>query len=338
MHPFWEETLSVTGFLEGSPEELVDQILTEIAAVETVLEGQMGSQVRLVEQVGMHTLRAGGKRLRPALVGLAARATGKPFDLERARKLGACMEMIHMATLIHDDVIDHAATRRGRATASAVFGNTPAILSGDVLLAKAMQILAEDGDLTIIRLVSKIVVDLAEGEVRELESRGEFELTESDHREVLRMKTATFIQACCEVGAILAETPPESLGSYGFNIGMAFQIADDLLDYRGDHAKTGKPQATDFREGCATLPLIYLRDKLSDDERAFADGKFGNGVSDDEVRMIAGWMEQRGAFAEAERAAREHLDLAAKALDQLPESADRNLLRNVAEFVVARQL
>lgn len=330
--------MSVVGFLQGSPDELVAQILGEIAAVELELETRLKSNVRLVEQVSMHTLRAGGKRLRPALVGLSARATGRNYDAERARKLGACMEMIHMATLIHDDVIDHAATRRGRATASAVFGNTPAILSGDVLLARAMEIFAEDGDLRIIRLVSRVVVDLAEGEVQELESRGEFELSEVEHREVLRRKTATFIQACCEVGALVADSKPEALGQYGYHIGMAFQIADDLLDYRGDHTKTGKPQATDFREGCATLPLIFLRDQLNAEERAFAAGKFGNGVTDEEVRMIAGWMDQRGAFTHAEKAAREHLDLAQSALENLPESADRDLLRGVAEFVIARQL
>lgn len=333
--------MNTSGFLGNASEEVVAKIIAEATTLEQVLDDQMRSQVRLVEEVGLHTLRAGGKRLRPALVSLAASSTGLPFEVERARKLGSCVEMIHMATLIHDDVIDHADTRRGRATASAVFGNTAAILSGDVLLAKAMQILAVDGDLEIIRRVSKVVVDLAEGEVRELESRGEFELSETEHREILKMKTATFIQVCCELGGLIANAPQtmvESLGSYGYHIGMAFQIADDLLDYRGDQVKTGKPQATDFREGCATLPLIYLRDLLTEEERTFASGKFGNGVSDDEVRMITGWMNERGAFAQAEAAARDHLATALSSLAALPPTANRDLLGSVAEFVVTRQL
>jgi octaprenyl-diphosphate synthase len=318
--------------------ELLNQVAVEIAAVEEELQFQASSPVALVRQVGKHTLEAGGKRLRPAFVSLAARAVGTPFKAERTRKIGACMEMIHMATLIHDDVIDHAATRRGHDTASAVFGNTAAILSGDVLLAKAMVILAQDGDLEIIRKVSQSVVEMAEGEVRELEIRGCFELTEEDHLEVLRMKTATFIQCCCEAGAVIAGAPAsaqEALGKYGHHIGMAFQIVDDLLDYRSE--VTGKPRAGDFREGQATLPLIYLRSDLEADEADMARRKFGNGVTDEDLRAIVGWMSSRGAFARAEAAANKHVDEAIKALSVLPESPERDLLESVGAFVLSRQ-
>jgi octaprenyl-diphosphate synthase len=250
------------------------------------------------------------------------------------------MEMIHMATLIHDDVIDNAPTRRGKDTASAVYGNTASILSGDVLLAKAMMLLAMDGDLSIIRTVSESVVDMAEGEVRELETRGDFDLGEKDHLVTLEMKTASFIQCCCEVGAILAEAPlsiRQAMRSYGYHVGMAFQIVDDLLDYRGDKAKTGKPLATDFREAQATLPLIYLRPLLSESEAQVARTKFGNGITDDEIRMICNWMDTRGAFAKAEASARAHVDQALECLNHLPDTATRDLLRAVAEYVVLRQ-
>src|SRR4051794_21397897 len=198
--------------------ELLNQVASEIQEVEKELAKQVSSNVELVEYVGKHTLEAGGKRLRPAFVTLSARACGNAFEPERTRKIGACMEMIHMATLIHDDVIDHSATRRGRETASAAYGNTAAILSGDVLLAKAMVILALDGDLEIIRTVSQAVVEMAEGEVRELEIRGQFDLTEAEHLQVLRMKTASFIQCCCESGAMIAGASDEvrrALGVYG---------------------------------------------------------------------------------------------------------------------------
>jgi octaprenyl-diphosphate synthase len=320
--------------------DLLEAIADEIAVVDEELHRQVGSQVDLVQKVGRHTLKAGGKRLRPALVGLAAKATGLPFDVERSRKLGACMEMIHMATLIHDDVVDNSATRRGRPTAAVEFGNTASILSGDVLLAKAMLLLAQDGDLEIIRCVSEAVVDLAEGEVRELELRGEFDLEEDTHLEVLRLKTATFIAACCEVGAIVAGAPApvrEALSEYGNQIGLAFQIVDDLLDYRGDKAKTGKPIAIDFREGQATLPLIYLREHLSEAEGSVARRKFGGSVNDDEVRLIADWMDTRGAFRRAEQRAMHHIKTAISALAPLPESDSRTLLESVAEYVFRRQ-
>lgn len=326
-------------FLSDEAGDAAKAVGAAIAGVEEELQRVLTSQVRLVEQVGLHTLNAGGKRLRPALISLCAAATELPFDTARARRLGACMELIHMATLIHDDVIDNAPTRRGVATASAVFGNTPAILSGDALLAKAMVILAEDGDLDIIRQVSSVVVELAEGEVRELEVRGKFELSEAEHREILRMKTATFIQCCCELGARVSGAPAETrqaLGVFGHEIGMAFQLADDLLDYRGGK-ETGKQRAGDFTEGCATLPLILLRDHLTESERSFVATKFGEHSTDEELDLICAWMEERGAFSGAQAAAEGHINRAIEAIAALPNSPHKALLREVAGFVVQRK-
>lgn len=318
---------------------LLAEISNEVAKVEEELQEQTASAVKLVDGVGRHTLRAGGKRLRPAFVLLAAKACDRPFAIERARKLGAAMEMIHMATLIHDDVIDRSETRRGLATASTVYGDTGSILSGDVLLAKSMVLLAQDGDLNVIRTVSQMVVEMAEGEVRELEVRGDFELSEADYLEILRMKTASFIQCCCEVGAILAGSSPDAraaLSDFGYHIGLAFQIADDLLDYRGDQAKTGKASAIDFREAQATLPLILLRPHLSEPEQEFVARKFGNGVTDDEVEMISRWMRDRGAFEGSDMAAQSHVQSALLALDTLPDTSSRELLKTVAEYVLSR--
>ncbi|RYG19192.1 polyprenyl synthetase family protein [bacterium] len=320
--------------------ETLDAIGHEVALVEEELARRLKSQVALVDKVGGLTLRAGGKRLRPAFVALAAQATGLPFDPSRTRRLGAGLEMVHMATLIHDDVIDHAATRRGKPTAAAEVGNTASILSGDVLLARAMSLLAEDGDLELIRTVSAAVVDMAEGEVREVEVRGDFDLSIDDHLDVLRRKTASFIEACCESGAIVAHATSEvreALKKYGHHVGIAFQIVDDLLDYRGDKEKTGKPIATDFREAQATLPLILLREKLSEPEAQTVRTKFGGGVSDDELRMFAHWMEARGAFAEAEAMAHDHIREALAALDAVPKTPSRDLLEAVAQYVIRRE-
>ncbi|MBI1756885.1 MAG: polyprenyl synthetase family protein [Fimbriimonas ginsengisoli] len=323
----------------GVSNELLDALGDELAAVERELAARMGSAVATVEEIGRHTLEAGGKRLRPAFIALAARACGGG-DTARIARLGACMEMIHMATLIHDDVVDHAATRRGRETAGLLYGGTASILSGDVLLARAMAILADDGDLKIMRAVADAVVEMAEGEVLEVETRGRFDLGEAEHLRVLRMKTAAFIEACCLVGALAAGATPseqEALRQYGAAAGMAFQIVDDLLDYRGDFEQTGKPRASDFREGCATLPLIYLLEELSDEEREVAGHKFGDGVADDEVLMICGWMASRGAFERSEATARRCVDEARAALDGLPSSPARDLLGAVAGFVLERE-
>lgn len=329
----------MTGPLHALDE--VGALLSEVAAlVEPELERAISSEVRLVEDVGRHTLRAGGKRLRPAFVFLAARAAGGETAEERLVRLGACLELVHMATLIHDDVIDRAPLRRGRATAASLFGNAASILAGDVLLAKAMAILADDGDLSIIRTVSAAVVEMAEGETLEVASRGNFDLPADEHLRIVRMKTASFVECCCRVGALAAGAPAavvDALGAYGATLGMAFQIVDDLLDYRGRPEVTGKPTGSDFREGCATLPLISLRPRLTEEELGFARLKFGNGVSDEEIALIVKWMEERGAFGEAAACARSYAERATEALRGVPEGWPRDALSQAVSFVIERQ-
>jgi len=335
---FSKITESVIG-LNISP-KLLEEMSQWTDQVEAELHRQIGSPIKLVEDVSALTLDAGGKRLRPALVRLAAAATGLPYDANRVIKLGAAMEMIHMATLIHDDVIDDAATRRGKPTAFSQYGNTASILGGDVLLAKAMKILAEDGDLAIIRTVSQAVVELAEGEVRELELRGEMMVSEADHLQVIRMKTASFIECCCRIGAMTAtseQAVQDSVGAYGHHLGMAFQIVDDLLDFRGDSQKTGKPLATDFREGQATLPLLYLIPELNAEETSFVTKKFGNGSTEADIAQIIDWMNTRGSLNHADQDAREHGSLANLSLANLPDSPEKNLMLSVTKFVLARQ-
>lgn len=213
-------------------------------------------------------------------------------------------------------------------------------MSGDVFLAKAMSLLASDGDVEVFRTVSDAVCEIAEGEVIELEARGDFDLDAEKHLEILRMKTASFIRCCCELGAIVGgatKAQREDLSLFGHHTGMAFQIADDLLDYRGDKVKTGKPIATDFRDGQATLPLIYLRDKLSEAESHIARRRFGGTVNDDEIRMICDWMDTRGAFAKAEDLANKHIATAHEKLDSFEDGLARDMLHAVADYVLARQ-
>lgn len=320
--------------------EVLDEVASDVRAVEEELARLVQSHVDLVGQVGKHTLEAGGKRLRPAFLTLAAKACAKPFLPKRAIELGACLEMIHMATLIHDDVIDHAATRRGRPTAAVRFGNAASILSGDVFLAKAMAILAQDGDLEMIRVVSRAVVEVAEGEVREVEVRGQFDLPLDDHLRILRMKTAALVECCCHAGALVAGAESrtvEGLRTYGHHVGMAFQIADDVLDYRGDQEATGKPRATDFAEGCATLPLILLREALGDADLAFWRARFGHPLSPDETAALHALMTSTGAYVRSLKRAGEHVDQALQALDVVPNGPARDLLAAVTGYVVDRE-
>ena len=322
------------------PGETIAEVSAIVHDVEQALVAEAGSAVASVQGSAEQTLLGGGKRLRPSLAAMSARAVGNDYDRLSLVQVGAALEMVHMATLIHDDVIDGADTRRGAPTASAVYGNTAAILSGDVLLAKAMRLLAGVGDVRIIQMVSQAVVEMAEGEVRELECRGDFELSEDEHMRIMGMKTAAFIECCCRVGCLLAGgtgAQEEALGTYGHHLGLAFQIVDDLLDFQGDGAKTGKALATDFREGQATLPLIFLVPKLSEDEAAFARQRFGNGATEEEMLKLSDWMSRTGAFDAASERALSLAASAVKGLEPLPDTDDRRLLETVARFVVERE-
>ncbi len=334
----------MTTYLEAAKQiagdELASSLADDVAHCERVLAVALKSDVSTVEQIGEHVAQGGGKRLRPLLVSLSARCISQDYDPGRVHNIGACVEMIHMATLIHDDVIDGAPTRRGRKTPHSLWGTTESILTGDVLLAKAMEILADDGDLRIIRAVSKAVVDLAEGEVQELEARGDFDLTESDHMDILQRKTATFMACCCAAGGMIAGASPDeeqALWTYGNSLGIAFQIADDVLDFLGDGSKTGKSRATDFLDGCATLPLILLRKELIGDESDFVRQKFGNGLQLNDLEAITTLMESRGAFAKSQLAAREYAQVALNALDGINESSARSLLASIANYAVLRE-
>jgi octaprenyl-diphosphate synthase len=335
--------MSAPAFLESLAKGLDPATIARVADGLTTIEARLAeesaSPVATVERVASVTLQAGGKRLRPALAFVSGLATGRQVEVSRAAAVGASLEMVHMATLIHDDVIDRADTRRGHPTASRLVGDTAAVLSGDVLLSRAMRLLAEDGDLRIIRVVSAMVVEMAEGEVFELECRGRFDLSRDEHLRILRMKTAAFMECCCRVGALLAsadDVAEAALAVYGHELGMAFQIVDDLLDFRGDEAATGKPRGLDFRDGQATLPLIELRPSLDQTEAARFAGLFGNGVTDADLADLAGRMESSGAFTACEAVLAQHHRDAVAALDALPGTEYRELLVGVMGFVCRR--
>lgn len=323
-----------------SPVWFLDYVRPDLEAVEALMNLDLGSDVRTVYALTHHVMNAGGKRLRPAMVALAARAARPDADCERIASVGAAVEFVHMATLVHDDVVDNTTLRRGKPTANAVFGNGVAVLCGDYILARAMRLLAIDGDLRIIRTVSDITVAMSEGEVMEISATGKPDLSLSEYMEILRKKTAVFVEGCCRCGAMLANASPteeNALADYGYRLGMAFQIADDLLDYTGDPLVTGKPRGSDLRDGRATLPFLIAMEEATPTERkrllrAFADVS----LDDDCVQEISDIIAAHDGFDRSRAAARDHVEQAEAALAVLPPSTAHDCFAALTDYVIQR--
>ncbi len=315
-------------------------VLPDLAAVEARLNEEITSDVKEVYSLCGHVLSAGGKRLRPAMVALSARAVDEDPSPERIAAVGAALELVHMATLVHDDVVDNTATRRGKPTANAVFGNGVAVLTGDFLLARAMRLLTTDGDIQMIRTVSEITVEMSEGEILEILATGMPGVTLDSYFEILRKKTAAFVQGCCRCGARLAGAPKEmevALAEYGYRLGMAFQIADDLLDYTGDPSVTGKPVGSDLRDGRATLPFLVALQQAEPPDREALLAAFGNAaLKDSVVADLVQLMERYGVIEQTRAAARAHVERADAALAILPPTPARHCFAALTDYVIQR--
>ena len=319
----------------------LDPIRDDLDVIEGLLGDAVASQVKQVYSISEHVLLAGGKRLRPALVALATRCLKPDASTESMARVAASVELVHMATLVHDDVVDSSAVRRGKATANAVFGNGMAVIVGDYLLARSMHLLSEDFDRRILRAVSAVTIEMSEGEVMEILATGDTQLTEEAHLEIIRKKTAVFLEGCCRCGAILAdagEAEEDALAHYGNHMGIAFQLADDLLDYLGDPAVPGTPVGSDLREGRATLPFILALENAPPDIRERLLAAFGNpALTDADVTALVRLMERLQVFGRARTAARMHADRAVDAVSLLPPSPYRASLAELAEYCVSRE-
>ena len=332
--PFDHKPAAETGFL--------DPILGDLAAVEALLNEEIRSDVRAAYAISGHTLSAGGKRLRPALLVLAARAARCAFPARTITASASAAELIHMASLIHDDVVDNAAERRGRPTANAAYGNQISVLVGDYLLAKSISLAAREGNIDVIRVFSSVTIGLSEGEVLQITAKGDVDTTEETYRRIIEKKTAGFIAGCCEIGGMLAEASPESiaaLASYGMNCGLAFQVADDLLDYTGDPKVTGKALDGDLREGKMTLPLILaVRDAGSAErELLMLTLQTPEDLSDADIARVHQAIENCDGYRRTMEAARAYAHSAKDALSVLPASQYRDSLAALADYAVTRQ-
>ncbi len=320
----------------------LDTVHDDLLAVEGMLGNEIRSDVKAAYAISGHTLSAGGKRLRPALVVLAAHAAGREFPAHTVFASAAAAELIHMASLIHDDVVDGSAERRGRPTANATFGNQISVLVGDYLLAKSIYLAAREGNIDVIRVFSNVTVGLSEGEVLQITAKGDVDTSEETYLTIIQKKTAGFIAGCCEVGAMLAgasETEVAALTRYGSSCGLAFQIADDLLDYTGDPAKTGKPLCGDLREGKMTLPLILTLRDVSEAERAHLLHilEEPEALTDAEIADVRATIARHDGYVRTAEAARYHVQDAQTALLDLPMSAYRDSLHALADYALTRE-
>ena len=337
---------AATGIPAGEPEDaltaLVRLVAADIEACNRAIVARMDSPVALIPQLAAHIVAAGGKRLRPLLTLAAARLCGYPGTSGATRHvdLAACVEFIHTATLLHDDVVDESQLRRGLASANAVFGNKASVLVGDFLFARAFQLMVQDGSLKVLSILSHAAATIAEGEVLQLATQNDLSTPESRYLDVIKGKTAALFAAACQVGAVIANRPPAeetALSDYGMSLGMAFQLVDDALDYSADQATLGKTVGDDFREGKVTLPVLVAFQAGDAVERAFWQRTI------EESDQTEADLDQSLALMERHDAIRVTLERAAlfardakSALGMFPASDMRKALMDVADYTVRR--
>ena len=291
-HNGWKATLCAASNVGGRTlkSDMFDVIQEDLAALEPALEEAIVAETPLITDIGMHLVSSGGKRLRPALFLLAARG-GASFDRARAMPVAVALELIHTASLVHDDVIDEADTRRGAETTNAKWGNQIAILSGDYIFARAFKLVAEEGyDSSVYVKLAHLVCTLSEGEILQDHTVYQIPTGEDAYYERIRKKTADFLEICCELGGFIGGMSPADtaqMAEYGRDIGMAFQITDDLLDLTSDEKKIGKPAGNDIHEGIVTLPVIRALEVSSDKEELLSIVTNPEMTRDDVERALA---------------------------------------------------
>lgn len=312
-------------------------VADDFEAVNQRILEQLHSDVELVEDIGHYLIEAGGKRLRPLVVLLTAAALD--YRGQARLDLAAIIEFIHTATLLHDDVVDTSERRRGRLTANAQWGNAPAVLVGDFLYSRAFQLMVALGNMPIMSVLSETTNRIAEGEVQQLANARDPDVSEAAYFEVIEKKTAILFASACEVAAIVADAEPEqraALRGYGHHLGMAFQLVDDALDYRGDAQLLGKNLGDDLAEGKPTLPLLHVMARGSSEQAGLVAEAIRAG-DPSQLEAILAAIEHTGALDYTLNKAREQVDSALVQLKALPESPYTRAMAELAEFAVSRR-
>ncbi len=334
-----ETVMSLDEAVQKPHDRLARLLTSDLEQVNDLIRNRMASRhAPRIPEVTAHLVEAGGKRLRPMLTLATARMCG--YDGENHVKLAATVEFIHTATLLHDDVVDESAQRRGRPTANLLWDNKSSVLVGDYLFARSFQLMTETGNIRVLDILANASATIAEGEVLQLTAAQNLATDEEIYLQVVRGKTAALFAAACEVGGVVAgadETQVDALRSYGDALGISFQIVDDLLDYGGDTTATGKNVGDDFRERKLTLPVIKAVAKSDDVERAFWVRVIEKGQQDDGDLEHALSLLARHETMEATRMeAVAWADRAKDALSALPDTEIRTMLMDLADYVVAR--
>lgn len=316
---------------------LFSEIEADLPQVEEYIESALAAKDPLLVEISTYLLKAGGKRLRPALVLLAAKAYD--YDLTRLLPVATAVELIHMATLVHDDVVDHSQLRRGRPTVNAKWSDAFSVLAGDYLFAKSFSLLSQTGNNALVRVMSDVVHLMSAGEIQQLASAFVLKQTEEDYYDRIYKKTGYFIAESCRLGALTMGAPAEvveALAEYGHGLGMGFQVVDDILDYTASTESLGKPIGSDLRAGILTLPVLHA---LTHSPRAESLGRIieRRQVSDEDAREAVAIIRETGSLEYTLQRAQAFIDRAKAALNRLPEGAARNNLAAVADFVLDRE-
>ncbi|MFN3862680.1 MAG: polyprenyl synthetase family protein [Erythrobacter sp.] len=320
----------------------LDPMLSLTAAgmncVNAVILERMQSEIPLIPRLAGHLISGGGKRLRPMLTLAGAELVG--YKGARHHKLAAAVEFIHTATLLHDDVVDGSELRRGKAAANIVFGNPATVLVGDFLFSRAFELMTEDGSLRVLSILSRASAVIAEGEVSQLSAQRQINTSEEQYLHIIGAKTAALFAAASQIAAVVGECSDEqehALEAYGRNLGVAFQLVDDAIDYDSDAAQMGKDQGDDFREGKMTLPVILAYARGNEGERKFwKDAIIGHRTSDDDLAHALHLIGKHNALDDTRERARHFAARAIDAISIFPDGKARAAMAEAAQFAVAR--
>ena len=320
------------------PDALADLLGADLAAVDLIIHDRLSSEARLIPDLAAYLIDAGGKRVRPMITLASANGLGGGGDA--ARKLAAAVEFIHTATLLHDDVVDESALRRGRTSAHRVWGQSASVLVGDFLFARSFNLMVEAGDIAVLDVLARASSIIAEGEVLQLSSANDAETTLEHYMRIISSKTAALFAAAARVGAMSAQATSamaQAFDAYGRNIGLAFQLVDDALDYGGASAVMGKNAGDDFREGKITLPVILARETGDAAERTFWARVMGGGVAEaGDFERALSILRRRNAITRTLDFARVYAKAARDALADAPDTVWHTALIGLADFVVDR--
>ena len=321
-----------------SLEPMLALIASDMNAVNAVILDRMQSQIPLIPRLAGHLIAGGGKRLRPMLTLAGAMLVG--YSGNRQHRLAAAVEFIHTATLLHDDVVDGSEMRRGKEAANIIFGNPATVLVGDFLFSRAFELMVEDGSLRVLKILSHASAVIAEGEVDQLTAQRQIGTSEERYLSIIGSKTAALFAAASRIAAVVAESgerEEQALDDYGRNLGIAFQLVDDALDYAANANQMGKDQGDDFREGKMTLPVILAYARGSDEERRFwAQAIAGHRAGPDDLAEAIRLVEKTGAIEATRERAKHFAERAIDALSIFPPGKARAAMAEAAQFAVAR--